>query len=157
MPVQTKKFEDSSELEMIFADLNFEKVRSISLSGNSYSIDACQWLADNVVSKMVNLSIVNFSDMFTSRLRTDIPKALIFLMDALMDKEIASLNVRDNAFGPIGVESLAKFLSKCTSLKVLNVSNCGLGPKGSSMIAEYLLSNNVVKLTEFYACRSKLE
>ena len=106
---------------------------------------------------MTNVSVVNFSDMFTSRLKTDIPLALVNLMDALMDKEVVSLNVRDNAFGPIGVESLAKFLSSTSSLKILNVSNCGLGPKGSSMIAEYLLANNTVMLTEFYACRSKLE
>jgi Ran GTPase-activating protein (RanGAP) involved in mRNA processing and transport len=114
-------------------------------------------LAENVVSKMINISVVNFSDMFTSRLKTDIPLALVNLMDALMDKEVVSLNVRDNAFGPIGVESLNKFLSSTSSLKILNVSNCGLGPKGSSMIAEYLLANNTVMLTEFHATRSKLE
>jgi Ran GTPase-activating protein 1 len=157
MPVSAIKFEDSSELEPIFANLNFSKVRSINLSGNSYAIAACKWLAENVVSKMTNLSIVNFSDMFTSRLKTEIPLAMVNLMDALMDKEIRLLNVRDNAFGPIGVESLSKFLSKCATLKSLNVSNCGLGPKGSSMIAEYLMANEMLMLTEFYACRSKLE
>lgn len=73
--------------------------------------------------------------MFVSRLKTDIPKALMFLMDAIMDKPIRVLNVRDNAFGPIGVESLNKFLTSCGTLKSLNVSNCGLGPRGSSMIA----------------------
>ena len=156
MPVSTKMFEDSSNLEEIFANLNFEKVRSLKLSGNSYAIPACKWLAENVVSKMTNVSIIDFSDMFTSRLKTDIPLALVHLMDALMDKEIKLLNVRDNAFGPIGVESLKKFLSSCSTLKSLNVSNCGLGPRGGAMIGGYLLENNTLMLTEFYGCRSKL-
>jgi|TARA_B110000285_G_C14753788_1_gene436409 Ran GTPase-activating protein (RanGAP) involved in mRNA processing and transport len=40
---------------------------------------------------------------------------------------------------------------------VLNVTNCGLGPIGSSMIAESILENEEMKLTEFYACRDRLE
>ena len=121
--------------------MNLERVRSINLSRNSYGIKACRWLAINVVSKLSNVSVINFSDMFTSRLKTDIPTALILLMDALMDKEVRVLDVSNNAFGPIGVESLSKFLSTCPTLKSLNVSNCGLGPKGSSMVAEALSTN----------------
>lgn len=86
--------------------MNFEKVRSINLSRNSWGIPACKWLADNVVSRMTNVSVVVFSDMFVGRLKTDIPLALIHLMDALMDKDVRVLDVSHNAFGPIGVESL---------------------------------------------------
>jgi Ran GTPase-activating protein 1 len=136
MPTNAKKYDENFEdLQNIFADLNLERVRSINLSRNSYGIDACRWLAVNVVSKLTNVSVINFSDMFTSRLKTDIPPALVLLMDALMDKEVKVLDLSHNAFGPIGVESLSKFLSSCPSLKSLNVSNCGLGPKASSMIA----------------------
>lgn len=158
MPTNAQKYDENFEdLQNIFADLNLEKVRTINLSRNSYGIEACRWLAVNVVSKMTNISAINFSDMFTSRLKTDIPQCLILLMDALMDKEVRVLDVSNNAFGPIGVESLSKFLSSCSTLKSLNVSNCGLGPRGSSMIAEALSANEKLMLTEFHACRSKLE
>lgn len=40
---------------------------------------------------------------------------------------------------------------------MLNVTNCGLGPKGSSMIAEAILDNEDMRLTELYACRDRLE
>ena len=46
-----------------------------------------------------------------------------------------------NAFGPDGVRSFEEFLSKANNLKVLNVTNCGLGPVGGQMIAAAILKN----------------
>lgn len=57
------------------------------------------------------------------------------MIDAVMDKKIIELSLRDNAFGPAGVESLKDFLATCTTLKRLNVTNCGLGPEGTTTIA----------------------
>jgi len=95
--------------------------------------------------------------MFTARLRSDLPKSLEILMGKLDVNKIIDLNLSHNAFGPDGVKSFQKFLREAKNLKVLNVTNCGLGPIGSSMIAESILENDEMKLTEFYACRDRLE
>ena len=42
-------------------------------------------------------------------------------------------------------------------MKILDVTNCGVGPKGCEMLAESLLKNKECRLTEFYASRDRLE
>ena len=58
-----------------------------------------------MLKKAVNLSKVDFSDMFTARLRSDLPKSLEILMSGLDVKKIVELNLSHNAFGPDGVKS----------------------------------------------------
>jgi Ran GTPase-activating protein (RanGAP) involved in mRNA processing and transport len=79
------------------------------------------------------------------------------MIDAIIDKPIVELNLSHNAFGPDGVTAYVDFLEKCSTLKILNVTNCGLGPKGSQMIAEAILKNDEMRLTEFSASRDRLE
>ena len=93
------------ELKAQFEGLDFARVRSITLSANSYGTEACQWIADEILSKCVCLSKVNFSDMFVSRLRSDLPISLKILMNSIMDRGIESLDLSHNAFGPDGVKS----------------------------------------------------
>lgn len=43
------------------------------------------------------------SDMFVGRLKKEVPKSIELITNAIIDKEIAELNISDNALGPIGV------------------------------------------------------
>ena len=43
------------------------------LSGNSYGIQACEWVATNVIRDWEGLRQVSFSNMFVGRLRNEIP------------------------------------------------------------------------------------
>jgi Ran GTPase-activating protein 1 len=74
-----------------------------------------------------------------------------------MKNNIESLNISDNAFGPDGVRSFELLLREMPSLKILNVSNCGLGPEGGEMIAKALADNAQLKLSYFSAGRDRLE
>ena len=78
-------------------------------------------------------------------------------MDSISDKQITFLDLSHNAMGPEGVASFSGFLEKASLLKHLNVSDCGLSPKGGQMIAEALLKNSDMKLTSFAGSRSRLE
>jgi Ran GTPase-activating protein 1 len=66
---------------------------------------------------------------------------LKFLINALADKPVTELILSDNAFGPDGIKSFSKFLEECPSLEILNVSNCGVGPEGCTMLADALFKN----------------
>lgn len=79
------------------------------------------------------------------------------MMDAISDKRITKLDLSHNAFGPQGIESFTDFLTKADYLKFLDVSNCGLSPKGGRMIANALLLNPKMKLRHFAASRSRLK
>ncbi len=131
-------------------------MRSITLSKNSYGVEACEWIAENIVKSCSNLKKADFSDIFTTRLREELPKSLKFLIDALDNKPVNELILSDNAFGPDGIKSFEKFLEKCASLEILNVSNCGIGPEGCKMLSVALLKNKKCHLKEFYASRDRL-
>ena len=78
-------------------------------------------------------------------------------MNGLNPKLVTDLNLSHNAFGPDGVRSFEEFLTKVDNLRVLNVTNCGLGPVGGKMIADAILQNSNMRLVEFSACRDRLE
>mmetsp|Transcript_31183 Transcript_31183/g.47741 ORF Transcript_31183/g.47741 Transcript_31183/m.47741 type:complete len:149 (+) Transcript_31183:48-494(+) len=129
VPPNSKMFDNADEtFQAVFKDVDFTKVERIKLSANSYATEPCKWIAENVLSKCTALKVADFSDMFTTRLKSDLPESLKYLIDAIADKAIVSLSLSHNAFGPAGVKSFEHFLSSCKSLKVLDVTNCGLGP-----------------------------
>ena len=111
----------------------------MKFSANSYGTEACQWISDNILRKAPNLTKVDFSDMFTARLRSDLPNSLKILMNGLNPKIVTHLDLSHNAFGPDGVRSFEEFLTKANKLRVLHVTNCGLGPVGGKMIADAIL------------------
>jgi hypothetical protein len=56
IPPSAKFYNEASpELEANFKGLDFASVTSITLSANSYGTDACKWIANEVLSKCVNL------------------------------------------------------------------------------------------------------
>jgi len=65
--------------------------------------------------------------------------------------------MHDNAFGPIGVAQFEGFLKEATHLRVLSVTNCGLGPEATTTIANALISNEHTKLTKLCISRSRVE
>lgn len=86
-----------------------------------------------------------------------LPPSLRILINSIRTKPIVELYLHDNAFGPIGVEQFQDFLVEATNLKVLSVTNCGLGPEASSTIAESLLANENTKLEKLCISRSRVE
>ena len=100
----------TDELQAAFANIDYNTVNGITLSGNSYGTDACRWIADNVLKSWKGLKYVDFSNIFISRLKEDLPISLKLLMDAIHDKQIQHLDLSHNAFGPQGVASFEHFL-----------------------------------------------
>ena len=84
------------------------------------------------------------SDIFTSRLLSEIPPALSKILDALLTlPKLHTVNLSDNAFGLNTQAPLVSFLSAHTPLEHLYLTNNGLGPEAGTLIA-----NALVKLAE---------
>ncbi|KAJ3035321.1 hypothetical protein HK097_004240, partial [Rhizophlyctis rosea] len=110
----------------------------IRLAGNTFGVGAGKAIAAAVAGK-VDLKIAALSDMFTGRLKDEIPLVLEALGDALLDKKhLHTLDLSDNAFGPAGAKPLQKLLSQNTSIQTLRLNNNGLGIEGGRLIAEAL-------------------
>ena len=79
------------------------------------------------------------------------------MANALLPKNLIEVDLSDNAFGPDGIKAFECLLREDKHLKVLKVSNCGLGPEGGVMIAEALGANDGLQLQTFHAGRDRLE
>jgi Ran GTPase-activating protein 1 len=81
--------------------------------------------------------------MFIGRLINEVPLSLSALTSVLFCKKVKSLDVSDNALGEAGVKGITEFLSNATSLAELRISNCGLGPSGSTLLFQTLKPLNL--------------
>lgn len=163
---------DSEEgaLEVVKAIRACTNLEYLDLEGNTLGPLAAKAVAEALEENGSSLKRALWKDMFTGRLKTEIPKALEYLGTALCKAgaRLTELDLSDNAFGPVGVEGLAAFLtsSSCSTLRVLRLNNNGLGISGGKMLAKALLDgydNSLnsgappLALKVFVAGRNRLE
>ncbi|XP_063545045.1 ran GTPase-activating protein 1 isoform X1 [Cydia strobilella] len=131
----------------------------LTLTGNTLGVAAAEAIA-RALESHPELKVARWSDMFTGRMKTEIPPALKALGDGMIaaGARLKVLDLSDNAFGPIGVEGLAKLLQSevCSELEELRLNNNGLGITGARLLAK-ALSSRPPRLRVFIAGRNRLE
>ncbi|XP_059809714.1 ran GTPase-activating protein 1b isoform X2 [Hypanus sabinus] len=119
----------------------FDRLQALCLEGNTIGVEAAEAIAKSLVNKK-ELQKCYWSDMFTGRLRSEIPLALKSLGKALMNAgaQLTQLDLSDNAFGPDGVKSIETLLKSnvCYTLQELRLNNCGMGIGGGQILAAAL-------------------
>ncbi|XP_076622832.1 ran GTPase activating protein [Colletes latitarsis] len=162
---------DSEEdvLEVVKAIKECPNLEYLDLEGNTLGPEAAKAIAKALEEKGADLKRALWKDMFTGRLKSEIPNAIKYLGNALSiaGTRLIELDFSDNALGPIGIEALANFLtsSSCYTLHELRLNNNGLGISGGKMLANALLdcySNSLkagtpLALKVFVAGRNRLE
>lgn len=145
MKPEAKKFDSAEDIKTAFLaaahsdEVDLSKVTKITLGGNSYGFSACEWLAQHLKSQDTpNLRAIDFSNIFVSRLRAEIPRSLEVMAISLLPKQLVEIDLSDNAFGPDGIRAFECLLREEKNLRILKVTNCGLGPEGGEMIANAL-------------------
>ncbi|KAL4956850.1 hypothetical protein BDW69DRAFT_157686 [Aspergillus filifer] len=141
----------------------------IRFGGNTLGVPASERLAA-VLSTQKSLEVAELADIFTSRLLSEIPAALTFILNALLEiSTLHTINLSDNAFGANTQKPLVDFLSRHTPLRHLILNNNGMGPEAGSNIAKALTelaerkeearkSGKEVPLLESIVCgRNRLE
>jgi len=136
-----------------------DRATGIKLSGNSFGFEACNFMAEQFAARDTPFLVkIDFSDIFVSRLRAELPNSLRVMSQALLPKQqLIVLNLSDNAFGPDGISAFECLLTSMPSLQELMVTNCGIGPEGGEMIAEAFSRNDGLRLKRFEAGRDRLE
>ncbi|VDP39115.1 unnamed protein product, partial [Heligmosomoides polygyrus] len=142
-------------------------MRVLDLRGNTLGIDSGARIAE-AIKRHPELQKCLWSDMFTGRLKNEIPPILKSLCSAMISTNchITELDLSDNAFGPIGAEGIQEFLVSpaAFSLEVLKLNNNGLGA-GGKVVAKCLskcfsrskVAGRRLKLKTFIAGRNRLE
>uniref|UniRef100_A0A665UE89 Ran GTPase-activating protein 1 n=1 Tax=Echeneis naucrates TaxID=173247 RepID=A0A665UE89_ECHNA len=163
------KLDNAESAEELVREIQqYQDLRALRLEGNTVGVEAAQAIAKALESKDL-LQRCYWSDMFTGRLRSEIPTALRSLGSALMSAgaRLTVLDLSDNAFGPDGVKGIEQLLKSpsCHTLRELRLNNCGMGIGGGKILAEALIECHrrssalgaPLKLRVFISGRNRLE
>ncbi|XP_012680432.1 ran GTPase-activating protein 1a [Clupea harengus] len=163
------KLDNAESVEHIVKEIKeFQGLQALRLEGNTFGVEACQAIAKALEDKS-DFECCYWSDMFTGRLRAEIPPALNSLGAAITTSgaHLRSLDLSDNAFGPDGVRGIEKLLksSACHTLQELRLNNCGMGIGGGKILAAALTECHKqssalgapLRLKVFIAGRNRLE
>ncbi|MBN3302423.1 RAGP1 protein, partial [Amia calva] len=163
------KLDNAQAAEELVKEIEqFPGLQALRLEGNTVGVEAAQAIA-KALEKKSELQRCYWSDMFTGRLRSEIPPALTSLGSALMlaGARLTELDLSDNAFGPDGVRGIDSLLrsAACFSLRDLRLNNCGMGIGGGKILAAALTEchrlssaqGTPLRLKVFIAGRNRLE
>jgi Ran GTPase-activating protein 1 len=118
-------------------------LNTLVLSGNTFGIGASKAIGKSLEGHP-EFRNAHWKDMFTGRMKTEIPDALRHLGSGVIAAKahLVELDLSDNAFGPIGMEGLADLLKSpsCYTLKELKLNNTGCGVTGGKLLAQCLLA-----------------
>ncbi|XP_035511370.1 ran GTPase-activating protein 1a [Morone saxatilis] len=166
---QGRKLDDAQSVEEMVKEIeDFKGLKALRLEGNTIGVEAAQAIAKALETKN-EFKCCYWSDMFTGRLRSEIPPALNSLGDALMlaGARLTVLDLSDNAFGPDGVKGIENLLKStaCYTLQELRLNNCGMGIGGGKILAASLTQchkksseeGTPLSLKVFVAGRNRLE
>ncbi|MCL4133345.1 UNVERIFIED_CONTAM: hypothetical protein GTU68_000703, partial [Idotea baltica] len=153
----------------LIASLNEAKdLQCLKLEANTLGVEAAEVIG-NALAKHPKFERALWNDLFTGRMKTEIPQALKHLFSGIMraKAKLIELDLSDNALGPIGVEGITEFIKSpsCYSLQVLRLNNNGLGIKGGTMLAKSLIeltenaskAGTPLKLKVLISGRNRLE
>ncbi|XP_076649744.1 ran GTPase activating protein [Halictus rubicundus] len=133
---------EADAVDVVNAIRECPKLEFLDLEGNTLGPLAAKAVAKILEEKGSCLKRALWKDMFTGRLKSEIPKAIEYLGSSLCSAgtRLIELDLSDNAFGPIGVQGLASFLTSntCYTLRELRLNNNGLGISGGNMLAKAL-------------------
>ncbi|XP_009875567.1 PREDICTED: ran GTPase-activating protein 1 [Apaloderma vittatum] len=166
---QSLKLNTAEDAEEVIKQIEeFDGLEALCLEGNTVGVEAAKVIA-KALEKKSELKRCHWSDMFTGRVRSEIPPALISLGDALITAgaQLVELDLSDNAFGPDGVRGFEALLKSpaCYTLQELKLNNCGMGIGGGKILAAALkgchrkssAQGKPLALKIFVAGRNRLE
>jgi len=154
--------------EIVDAIKSAVDITALRLEGNTLGLEASIKIADALKGQK-KLERALWSDIFTGRLRSEIPPSLEHLGDGIIaaGAKLSELDLSDNAFGPDGVKGIKKLLmsESCYKLCVLKLNNNGLGVGGGKLLSEAFikchetssLSGTPFALKVFISGRNRLE
>uniref|UniRef100_A0A1B6KVR9 Ran-GTPase activating protein 1 C-terminal domain-containing protein n=1 Tax=Graphocephala atropunctata TaxID=36148 RepID=A0A1B6KVR9_9HEMI len=163
------KLNDANDAQVVTQAIRgCKNMEFLNLEGNTVGVAAAKAIGV-AISTHPELKRALWKDMFTGRMKDEIPQALRYLGSGLdiAGARLVELDLSDNAFGPIGMDGLGVLLQSpsCYSLQELRLNNNGLGITGAKLLSRALMNcyessknaGNTLPLRVFIAGRNRLE
>lgn len=137
------KLTSADDIKPYLDDLSkSERITKLDFSGNTIGIEASSALSKFIAdhdSVKLNVTEINFADLYTSRLVDEVVNSLNLLLPVLLKcPKLEILNLSDNAFGLRTIDILERYISNAVNLKHLILSNNGMGPFAGERIGKAL-------------------
>lgn len=134
------KLDTAKDINSYLGDLAARKnVVKIDLSGNTIGIEASEALAQAILKHSETIEEINFSDIYTGRLNTEIPQSLDHILNAFLQcPNLTTIDLSDNALGMQAIEPVEAWLAKAVSMEHLILANNGMGPLAGARIGKSL-------------------
>lgn len=134
------KFDDHASILPYLKELEEKlNVKKVDFSGNTIGIEASKSLSKSLLKHKDTIVEINFSDLYTGRLNTEIPQSLAYLLPALLQlPNLKLINLSDNAFGLQTIDPIEDWLAKAVTIEHLILSNNGMGPFAGARIGKSL-------------------
>ncbi|KAJ3000334.1 hypothetical protein HDV02_006141 [Globomyces sp. JEL0801] len=130
------KFDTAEDVATYCKEIeSIEGLEQIVLSGNTFGIEAAKAIAHSLKNQ-TEMKYIKFADMFTGRLKNEIPIAL----DEFVLNKLIELDLSDNAFGPAGAKPLMRLIENNRNIQILKLNNNGLGIEGARLISLALIA-----------------
>lgn len=84
---------------------------------------------------MTKLSKIDFSDTVGYQHRSDICMGIQSMLNAVADKKIIEIDLKDNFLDVDGARSIKEFIEVNKSLQILKMENCRLGNKSAEILS----------------------
>lgn len=140
-------FDDAlAELDYSFKKVQVEKITFLKHHANTWGLSSSNWLADEILPKLKNLTKIDFSETLGSTPRSDICHSVNSMLNACKSFAIEYIDLRDNFLDYDGARAFKDFISCSKHLQILRLDNCKLGPKSSEMILNAVEQNPGLKL-----------
>lgn len=94
---------------------------------NTWGLSSNNWLADEIVSNMVNVHKFDLSDTAKYQHRTDLCLGIRSILLSSIDKNVQQIDLSNNFLDVDGARAFASFLEENTTLEHLKINNCSLG------------------------------
>ena len=124
--------------------IDLKEITSIKFHTNSWGLSSCNWMAENIICKMTSLTRIDFSETINFQPRSDIGYSTNSMLVSAQKFKIEKIYLQDNFLDEDGVKCLSDFMEVNTTLKELNLTNCGLSDKSGAILLKTVTK---IKLT----------
>lgn len=134
------KFNSHDDIQQYVQEIAaFKDLKKLDFSGNTIGIEASKALSEAILVHKDSIVEIDFSDLYTGRLNTEIPQSLEYLLPSLLQlPNLKLINLSDNAFGLQTIDPIEDYLTKAVSVEHLILSNNGMGPFAGARIGASL-------------------
>lgn len=148
VPAKSKKIDSINDPiceEFVCMLKKSKNIDTFCLMGNSYGVQFFRELTP-LVKSLLSVSKLLLNDIFTSR-TDEILDSIELISEMFKDKNVALLNMSDNAVCPDGCQKLEGFFKFNKELKYLYLNHSALSQAGTKTICDFLLENQIQLLT----------